>query len=240
MPQNEQFEFLLAVAAREQQDEREQPAGDEVDERHEHGQPSRTGAPTLSRLPAIRALTPHGASRQSLCTPRGLDGEEVAGEHAWRLGSDERAPGRMAPLRQPLKTFFKEHFPHRGRRDSDAQTFEFADDASVSLVRVLVAEPQDQSTQRRLERRPTESSVRIRPAASDELTVPTQQRVGLDREARPCHPAAVSDSALRAMSDQPASASAAELADGGSRVHGAAPRFRAPSADAAAPAARRA
>jgi hypothetical protein len=50
----------------------------------------------------------------------------------------------------------------------------------------------------------------------------------------------VSDSALRAMSDQPASASAAELADGASRVHGAAPRFRAPSSDAGAPTARRA
>src|SRR6266480_6072276 len=53
-------------------------------------------------------------------------------------------------------------------------------------------------------------------------------------------PAAVSDSALRAMFDQPASASAAELADGPSGVDGAAPRSRAPSSDAAAPAARRA
>src|SRR5262249_18314000 len=53
-------------------------------------------------------------------------------------------------------------------------------------------------------------------------------------------PAAVSGSALRAMFDQPASASAAELGDGASRVDGAAPRSRAPSSNAAAPAARRA
>jgi hypothetical protein len=52
-------------------------------------------------------------------------------------------------------------------------------------VRVLAAEAQDQSMQRRLERRPTGSPLRIRPAASDQLTVPAQQRLGLDREARP-------------------------------------------------------
>ncbi len=44
MTQNEEFEFLRAVATREQQDEREQPAGDEVDERREHGQPLRDGS----------------------------------------------------------------------------------------------------------------------------------------------------------------------------------------------------
>jgi hypothetical protein len=47
MTQNEEFEFLRAIAAREQQDEREQPTGTEVDERHKHRQPPRKGAPTL-------------------------------------------------------------------------------------------------------------------------------------------------------------------------------------------------
>src|SRR5439155_3218228 len=49
VPQNEQLEFLRAIAAREQQDECEQPAGNEVDERHKHRQPPRTRAPTLPR-----------------------------------------------------------------------------------------------------------------------------------------------------------------------------------------------
>src|SRR2546423_345768 len=57
--QNEELEFLRAVATREQQDEREQPAGNDVDERHEHRQPPKTGAPTLSRLPANRPPVPH-------------------------------------------------------------------------------------------------------------------------------------------------------------------------------------
>jgi hypothetical protein len=34
--QNEKFEFLRAVAARERHDEREQPTGEDVHERHEH------------------------------------------------------------------------------------------------------------------------------------------------------------------------------------------------------------
>ena len=63
-----------------------------------------------------------------------LDGEEVAGKHARRLRSEERGPRRMAPLRRRLKPFFKEHFPHRGRRDADAQTLELADDALVSPI----------------------------------------------------------------------------------------------------------
>jgi hypothetical protein len=89
----------------------------------------------------------------------------------------------------PAEAFFKEHFPHRRRRDSDPQALEFADDPSVSPVRVLAAEPQDQRAQRRLEWRPTGSPVRIRPAASDQLTMPAQQRLGLDREAaRPGNP----------------------------------------------------
>ena len=119
---------------------------------------------------------------------RGLDGEEVAGKHARRLRAQEHAPRRMAPLRCRLKTFFKQHLPHRGRRHSHAQTLEFADDASVSPVWILACEAHDQRAQRRLERRPTGSPVRIRPAARDQLTVPAQQRLRLDREARPSDP----------------------------------------------------
>jgi hypothetical protein len=50
--QNKELEFLRAVAAREQQDKREQAAGDDIDERHEHRQPPRTGRPTLPGPPA--------------------------------------------------------------------------------------------------------------------------------------------------------------------------------------------
>src|SRR5215212_12026313 len=68
--QNEEL-VLRAVAAREQQDEREQPAGNDVDERHEHRQPPRTGGADATRPLA----------NPSLCTPR-VDGLVVIGEHA--------------------------------------------------------------------------------------------------------------------------------------------------------------
>jgi len=83
-----------------------------------------------------------------------------------RLRAQEQAPGRMAPLRRGLKTFFEQHLPDRGRRHCAAQTLEFADDTSVSPVRVLVPKAQDQSAQRRFKRRSTGTPVRIRPAAS--------------------------------------------------------------------------
>jgi hypothetical protein len=119
---------------------------------------------------------------------RGLNGEEVAGKHACGLRAQKRPPRRMAPLRCRLETCLKQHLPHRGRRDGDAQTLEFADDASVSPVRVLVAEPQDQLAKRRLEWRPTGSPPRIRPAPGDQLPVSAHQRLGLNREPCPGDP----------------------------------------------------
>ena len=43
---------------------------------------------------------------------RGFDGEEVAGEHARGLRSQERAPRRVRPLRCRLKTCFEQHLTH--------------------------------------------------------------------------------------------------------------------------------
>jgi hypothetical protein len=114
----------------------------------------------------------------------GLDCEEVAGKHPCGLRTKERAPRRLASHRQRRKAVFEQHLPHRGRRDDDAQALEFADDTPVSPVRVLMAEAQNQSTQRRFER-PAGSPVRIGPAAGNQLTVRAQQRLGLDREAGP-------------------------------------------------------
>jgi hypothetical protein len=41
-----------------------------------------------------------------------LDGEKVAGEHAGRLRSQERAPRAAGPLRRWLHPFFKQDLPH--------------------------------------------------------------------------------------------------------------------------------
>jgi hypothetical protein len=101
---------------------------------------------------------------------RCLDGQEVAGEHARRLCSHERSPGRVASLRRRQQTRCKQYLADRRRRDGDPDALELADDPPVSPVRVLVGEPQDQRSQRRLERRPPGLPVRI--------TSNGEQRVG--------------------------------------------------------------
>ena len=52
-------------------------------------------------------------------------------------------------------------------------------------MRVLVGEPQDQLTERALERRPPCLPMGVRPAARDKLAVPAQQRLRFDRKACP-------------------------------------------------------
>ena len=69
MAQNEQLEFLRAVAACEQHNEREQPTDNQIDERHEHRQPPGKGAPTLPGLPATDHSHPRRL-RTGLCTPQ--------------------------------------------------------------------------------------------------------------------------------------------------------------------------
>jgi hypothetical protein len=91
-------------------------------------------------------------------------------------------------LRRRDQTGCQQYLADRRRRDGDPDALELANDPPVSPVRVLVGEPQDLRSQRHLERRPAGLSVRIRPAASDKLVVPTQQRLRLDREARPGRP----------------------------------------------------
>jgi hypothetical protein len=63
MAQNEELEFLRAVATRKQQDECEQPAGNEVDERAKHRQPPQDGE--RGRYPGTSATETPGTDRAS-------------------------------------------------------------------------------------------------------------------------------------------------------------------------------
>jgi hypothetical protein len=76
----------------------------------------------------------------------------------------------------------------------------------------------------------------IRPATSNELAVPAQQRLRLDREACAGGPRQRAGSAPPATRDQPASASAVPPAGAGSPTRGAGRGSPTPSSDAAAPA----
>ena len=139
----------------------------------------------------------------------GLDREEVAGEHARRLRSQEGSPRRTRSLRRRLETCLEQHLAHGRRRDRDAETLELADDPLVSPVRVLARETKDQLAERTLERRSPRRPVRVRPPAGDQLAVPAKQRLRLEREGCPSRPRTASGSAPPAARDPPASASAA-------------------------------
>jgi hypothetical protein len=78
--------------------------------------------------------------------------------------------------------------PHRGRRDTDAEASQFADDPPVAPGRVLACEPNNQHLYSTLERRPSRASVRIGPAPLDQLTVPAKQRRRTHRQTPPGAP----------------------------------------------------
>jgi hypothetical protein len=74
------------------------------------------------------------------------------------------------------------HLARRGRRHEDAEAFELADDPLVFPVWVLPSESQGQLAEGARERRSPRRPVRVGPAAGDELAVPAQQRLRLERE----------------------------------------------------------
>jgi hypothetical protein len=102
VPQHEDLEFHRAVAAREQQHEREQPAGDDVDEQHEHGQPPRRDrrryrapsepTPRPRAVPPDRVCAPHGLRCPARAPPRGAARTPAAAvpRRARRAGSRAR------------------------------------------------------------------------------------------------------------------------------------------------------
>jgi hypothetical protein len=100
------------------------------------------------------------------------------------LRLQERAPRGRGPLRSRWERCFEQHLPYRGRGYADPSSLEFTDESPVAPVRILADE-------RRIIARSDGSSggrpgpMHICPAVGDELTVPAQQGVRLDREARP-------------------------------------------------------
>jgi hypothetical protein len=155
------------------------------------------------------------------------------------LRLQERAPRGRGPLRSRWERCFEQHLPYRGRGYADPSSLEFTDESPVARVRILTDE-------RRIIARSDGSSggrpglMHICPAVGDELTVPAQQGVRLDREARPRRPGVATGSAPPAACDRLGSASAAGPAGAGSRTHGGGRESRIPSSDAAVRAGRRA
>jgi hypothetical protein len=141
----------------------------------------------------------------------------------------KRPPRQASPVRRGRHTRLGQHAPHSRRRNSDAESFQLANDPPVSPPRVLLREPEDQLDDRWIERGPPQPSRPIRPAASDKPAMPPKQRLRPHRGRSSTPSAATTGSMQRETLDRRASA-AAEPTDAGARpTRAAAPRFPHPS-----------
>jgi hypothetical protein len=75
-----------------------------------------------------------------LRTPRGLDREEVDGEHALRLRAQELAPGEPGAPADGSKAGLPRRLAYGGGRDGRAQAGEFACSPLVASAPVLGGE----------------------------------------------------------------------------------------------------
>lgn len=74
----------------------------------------------------------------------GVDGKEVACEHARRLAADELAPGDAGSLASGSEACFAQELADRRRRDAEAERAEFARDPLVAPAAVFACQPEDQ------------------------------------------------------------------------------------------------
>jgi len=106
-----------------------------------------------------------------------LDGEEVAGEHAGGLLTQELLPARpRAPRRRP-KPVGKQDAPDRARRDTQAQLQQLAADPRVAPARVLPCEAQSELADAIIDGRPARAPGRLLPLATHKLPMPAQKRL---------------------------------------------------------------
>src|SRR5665647_3555005 len=118
--------------------------------------------------------------------PGGLDGEEVAGDDAIRLGPQELGPGRAGPPRGGPRSRSSEQGPYRRRADSDAELAELALDPHAAPARVLAGEAEDEGTELGIDRRPAKAArPAVGPLPAYELAVPAEEGCRGDEEGDP-------------------------------------------------------
>jgi hypothetical protein len=78
------------------------------------------------------------------CRQDGVDGEDVAREHARRLAADELAPGDAGSLASGSESCLARELADRRRRDAESERAELAGDPLVAPAAVLARESQDQ------------------------------------------------------------------------------------------------
>ena len=113
-----------------------------------------------------------------------LLGRGTRGEEAGGLQPEKLRPGRPDPPRSRAEAASAKHRGDGRRRDVDAQLQEFAPDPEVAPPGVLSTEPDDQLLDRGIERRTARPAGPV-PAPPGERSLPPDQGVGPDQEARP-------------------------------------------------------
>ena len=106
----------------------------------------------------------------------GVDGEEIGGDDARRLSSQELAPRRaMPPWGGPEAAVFQDP-SDRARSQCHAEFDQLTLDPAVAPPRVLPSEAYDELGRLRVDRWSTWSAVSVRPATGHEPAMPCQQR----------------------------------------------------------------
>src|SRR5664279_395768 len=121
--------------------------------------------------------------------PDGLDGEEVAGDDALRLGPQELGPGRAAPSRGRPRPGRSEQGADRRRAHSEAELAKLALDPHAAPARVLAGEAEDECAELGIDRRPARATRSAEgPLPAYELAMPTEERCRGHEEGDPAVP----------------------------------------------------
>lgn len=114
----------------------------------------------------------------------GLDREEVAGEHGRCVDSQKLTPGWPCSSRGWIDPVTLQDLPNARWGQSNPELCQLTVDPAVSPCRILTREPNDERHRARRHCRSTRASG-IGPPASDEVAMPSKQRLRLDEEAAP-------------------------------------------------------
>src|SRR6266511_5090861 len=113
-----------------------------------------------------------------------VDGKEVALQDARRLSPQELAPVLLEPLRSRLDSCLLQNRPDGACGQVDPETDQLALDPPVAPARVLPRQAHHELTHLNASRWASGMPMRIRPAARNQLAMPTQDRRRRDEHRR--------------------------------------------------------
>src|SRR5206468_3526185 len=116
--------------------------------------------------------------------PERLNREEVTLDHRSRLLAQELSPADARSPRRWLDPVAVENVPNAACRQRHPERDQLALDALVSPARVLRRQTENQIPHLRAKWRPALPTPSVCPAATDEVTMPAQQRRRLDQNDR--------------------------------------------------------